>query len=64
RFLAGTLILLGRALSDDDPVAAADALREAEDLCVRVGDLSRAGDARILLEDLHKKLPEALHKDV
>jgi tetratricopeptide (TPR) repeat protein len=53
RFLAGTLILLGRALGKLDPAAARDALREAEDLSVRVGDQAKAEDARRLHRDLH-----------
>jgi DNA-binding SARP family transcriptional activator/tetratricopeptide (TPR) repeat protein len=54
RFLAGALILLGRALGKVNPVAAGDALCEAEDLAVRVGDRAKAGDARRLYEELHK----------
>ncbi|GAA1581758.1 AfsR/SARP family transcriptional regulator [Actinoplanes couchii] len=53
RFLAGTLILLGRALGDRDPVAARAALGEAEDLCVRVGDQPRADETRQLRCLLH-----------
>ncbi|MFB9415158.1 AfsR/SARP family transcriptional regulator [Dactylosporangium matsuzakiense] len=53
RFLAGALILLGRALGTLDPAAAGTALREAHELALRVGDTAKAQAAARMLADLH-----------